>query len=481
LLVKKIEESNHTTDEMLAQIARLQNDCERRRVGFAQKLKCKREELHSRQLSAIENIQSLTSISLVETEKLTAQIGNFTQEIQDAAHPKEAYVPDFGPIDFSEKTARELRRRQEAMDKKCAEEFSPLFQQLEERHRHAIEALQQKQKKELEQIELECSREIEAFAPRTFISRQEIKLRQTYEVTEERDKQQYEKKRDELNEQIRAIETERDEEMQRITDEVDQHIFEGEQRVRNRIQKFRESVVEPELPEIPHRFDLTPEQENEMRQKIELSLKESFEMKVKTAVSTVAQQRESMQREVTLATEQHLDAAHRQFEEEIAGTRVQIADLQEQLRSGVDAVHCLKAEWAESNHSRKDKEDLLSKLQNGSARLQARLDELNDALGQLNRDPGNEEDDREADAIQGELDTLGKAVLREKRWHVHHITKSVAAHDDSIAQIKERVRALSERKDELIARLKAEIRATKAKAKALEQELRTRIAEYGKA
>jgi chromosome segregation ATPase len=240
-------------------------------------------------------------------------------------------------------------------------------------------------------------------------------------------------------------------------------------------------VVEPDLPELPHHFELTAEQEIEMRQKIELSLKESFERDLKRAVSEVAKRRESMQSEMAIYSERSLVDGDRRFAQEIAGIRAQIQELQDEIQSGVETIHCLKTDWTESNHTRKDKEDLIMKLQNGNSRLKTRVDELVAQLTKLNQECANEEDDREAEEIHDELEKLAKDVGREKRYHFHLMKKKGTAHDESMAQIKERVRQLAEGKDELIARLRAEIQATKTKAKTVEQDIRNKFSTYAKA
>jgi chromosome segregation ATPase len=362
----------------------------------------------------------------------------------------------------------------------CTAEFLPLFTELNERHNDAIECLREANAQELQEIELNATKEIEKFAPRSFISRQEIRLREGYEMALQRHKEEYEKKRDALNEQIQAVETERDCEIQKIGDDMNQQMDDGEQRVKARIQRIRDSVIEPDLPQIPDRVQLAPEQENEMRQKIDFALKESFEESVKNAVAEVARRREIMEKKMAMRSIQELANAERQLANEIESVTNEIAGLRQEIQSGVSEIDSLKADWTESNHRRRDQEDMLAKLQNACNRAKTRLTELESIFTQLSNEEGNEEDDREADEIQGDLQKLGKEVMKEKRSHANSIKRKAAAHEESMGQIKERVRALTQGKDELITRLKTEIRAVKEKGKVVEHEIRRKLTAYEK-
>jgi hypothetical protein len=477
LIAQKIEDSTRVTDEMRAAIARCENDARKRQIGFKTKLRCKRDELAAKHNAKIESVQSLAAVELAETEQLASQIASLTNELEELGRPRQVAVPDIGPIDFSKKTQKELNIRQAEMEQKCRNEFGPLFEQLQQKHQQDVDELNQKYSERLAEIERECQAEIDGFAPKTFATRAEMKHSQAFESRSGRQKSEYEKKRDSLKEQINKVERQRDAELQRITDETDDQIFQGEQLLGALVQKVRDSVVEPPLPELPDHVELPPEQEQVMRQKIELSLKADFEMKLKSAIAVVADQREDIQAAADHQFERELADGERSLRLKIEDAEGEMLRLQTDIKAGVDEIHRLKAEWTDLNHTRNDHEDLLAKLRAATCESRYRLDQLQDNIQKLG-DSEADDDDGEADAIQEELGQLAQKVASAKRYHVNATRKRDAAHAESVAQIKNRVRSVAEKKDELIARLKSQIRETKSRIRTVDQQMRLKLDAY---
>ena len=476
VLTERIRQSQQKIDEMMTEIARLQNNVQKKKMGFKSKVMCKKEEIASKHRQLIEQIQSTTSVQLAENEKLAAQITSLTEELEKLAKPVEVVIPEVAKVDLSAKTNRLLKEREEEMRRKCSEEFKPFFEKLESEHLQNIASLQRIHEVELRQIDDQCQAVIDAFQPTALISKEELRMQNRYEIIMQKERKEFERKRDELAAKIKVVESERDREMQRITDETDEEIFQGEQLLQQKIQEIRGLVVEPPVEELSLDITISKEQEKEIREKIDQDLKDGFERNLKQSVDEVAQRRDRMEKEMVKFCEAKAVEAEEESQNMIERTKAEIEGLLHDIRDARDELNSMKAEWADMNQTRRDREDMLKVLKERNEVDQKRLDEVRKQLKILQE--VKEEDNHEADEIQADIDRLGEAVIAEKRRHIGYMKKKKAEHESSLEQIKERVETLKQAKDELIEKLKMQVRDTRRKGKTVQQDLQARMGKY---
>lgn len=476
VLTQRIRESQKKIDEMMTEIAKARNNIQKKKVGFKSKVMNKKEEIATKHRQLIEQLQSTTSVQLAENEKITAQIADLTAELERLSKPIELVIPQIDKVDFSAKTNRLLKAREEEMRKKCSEEFRPFFEKLENEHIQNLESLQRIHQVELRQIDADCQAAIDSFQPTALISKEELRLQNRYEIIMQRERKEFERKRDELIAKIKVVETERDREMQKITDETDEEIFQGEQLLQEKIQEIRKLVVEPPVEDLSVEITITKEQEQKIRDKIDQDLKESFESNLKQSVEEVAERRDRMEKEMQKYCEERAIAAEEESQNTIERTKGDIERLIREICSLRESLNVMKAEWSDMNQTRRDREDMLSVLKERNESDEKKLNQIKEELKLLQE--VKEEENHEADEIQKDIDKLGQEVLSEKRKHVNHMKKKKNEHESSLEQIKSRVESLKQGKDELIEKLKMQIRDTKRRAKAVQQDLQARIGKY---
>jgi hypothetical protein len=478
LIRQQIEASQQSINEMVNEMARHQNKIEKLRLGFHTKLRARQDSLASNNLERIADIQSMVSIHLAESEKLAQQIATLTAEITDTTKTKEVQSEYTGKVDFSSKTQKLLSVREDELRKKCSEEFAPLFDQLQTEHITMIQMLNDQHSKDLIEIEAEADREIASFVPRAYITKQEVRVRQEFEAKQQHDKMEYEKRREILKSQISEIETARDREMQRITNETDEQIFHDEQLFNARLREVKSSVIAPKIQKAPMKVELSTAQEEEIRRKTELGLRATFENRIKVIVAEIAVQQEAMEAELAQILEEKLIEAGKLSEQAIQTCECDLPALESEIERTREEIETLKGDWTDLNHNRRDYADMLSKLESSNLRMEERLSELDGMMKEL-AEEGDPIDDSEVDAIQEELTALGKEVTATRRYHVRSIAKAAANHNQSMQEIKARVKNLSDGKDELIIKLKAQLRETKKKSKEVREELQRKIGTYG--
>ena len=472
-LIEKIRDSRSRTDEMLEEIAKLHNDIQKKRIGFKTKLKCKKKEMTDKHHQTIGQIQSTTSVQMAENEKIASQIGQLIKELEELAKPKELVVPKIGKIDLSAKTNRILREREEEMKKKCDEEFQPFFKKLEEQHLKDIESLERVHQEMLIQIDEDCQKTARDFTLNTLITREEIRLQNRYETIMQKERTVFEEERDALTAQIKRLEAERDAEMQRITDETDEAIFQGEKMLEQKIEEIRSLVVEPVIEEIPIDYKITDSQEQQIRQKIEQDLKASFEARLMESVYEIAQKKDHMEKEMRALGEKMAIVAEQESQQAISKTKAEIEILTTEISEARERINAMKAEWNDMNQTRRDSEETIKVLIERTVAFQKKLASVNQELEQLKN--VKEWEDHEGDEIQKDIDALGSEVTEERKRHIHFMREKKAGHESSLGHVKQRVEALKQGKDDLINKLRCQVRDTRRKAKVVQKELQTRM------
>ncbi|OHT17129.1 ERC protein [Tritrichomonas foetus] len=477
LIGEKIKESQAKIEQVLSDIAFYQNKVQTKKVGFKSKLKAKKEEQKIKYQNLIKEIQSKLSVQLAENEQITSNIDDLTKEIENLSKPKE--IGQFEPIniDYSKKTQKILKEREAEIRKKCEVEFAPLFEKLKMEHAANLKILEEEFHNKVKQINDKAEEEISAFAPRVFISQEEIRVRQDYDTAFQKEKVAFEQKRNEIKETIRSIQNERDKIIQKITDDVDEQLFEEEKLFNQKLQDIQESVIEPPMPDFSKEYEFTPEQEIEFRKSAEQKLKENFQIHLEEAVNEVSQRRELMEKEMVIYEETKTASLKEKYENEISETKKFVDQQQEEIDFLKAEINSLKAEWTDMNQSRRDNEDNQSRLQSQVDKLNAEYNQTKSEIDVL-RQEKEEEPDEELTMLQNEIDKLSKDMILAKKYHQHLMKKKKAKHSDSIETINQRVASLTKIKDDTIYSLTEELRNTKKKARIIGENLQSKLAKY---
>ena len=477
IIQQKIDQSHKNVDEAISQIALYQNKAQTRKTGFKTKLKTKLDEQKDKYQELLKDIQSQISIQLADNEKITSQIDNLTQEIEALNKPQEA--PSFEPIniDYSKKTEKILKEREIEIRKKCDEEFEPLFKKIEIEHSKNIEAIEEEFNNQVQNINQKADEEIISFVPRVFITQEEIRVRKEYENIFQKEKIEFEKKRDELKEKILNIQVERDKIIQGITDEVDEQLFNEEKIFHEKIKEIKESIVEPQMPDITKEFEFTPEQEEEFKKNAEQKLNERFQQILQESIEEVAQRRELMESEMIKYEETTNAALKKKYATEIEDANKAISSQKEEIEFLKAEINSLKAEWNDMNQSRRDKDDIAQRLEKQIVSLKEEDKRVKVEIENARYEEDDEPDD-ELLSMQQEIDKLAKDMKIAKKYHVHLMSKKKAKHTDSLSTIQRRVSMLIQSKDEKINELANELKNIKRKTKELNDNLQVLLSKY---
>lgn len=477
LIGNKILESQARTEQALNDIAYYQNKLQTKRASFKTKLKTKKDEQKIKYQNILKDIQSKISVQLSENELLTSKIDNLTKEIEELSKPKE--IPDLEPIsiDYSKKTEKILKEREIEIRKKSELEFNPLFEKLKMKHLRTIESLKEEHELKIQQINEKADNEISNFAPRAFISNEELRMRQYYDNIFQKEKLDFEKQKSIILERISIIEKEKERTVQQITDEVDEQIFNEEKIFKEKIQIIRNSVIEPDIPDFSKEYEITPEQEKEFRKTAEQKLKDNFQKLLQESVSDVAQRREMMEKEIIDYEKTKSSSLAEKYEKDINDTINLIQSQKEEISFLKSEINSLKAEWNDMNQSRRDNEET-------SERLISEVSKLNEEYSQIQKEieivkkSEDEKPDEEMIILQDEIDKLSNEVQIAKKFHIHLVKKIKAKHFDSLTTIQQRVTNLTAMKDQTIDSLSNELRNIKKKTKILSESIQSKLTKY---
>lgn len=477
LLGNKIIQSKEETDKIISDIAFYQNKLQTKKSSFKARLKTKRDEQKDKYQKIISDIQSEITIQLAENEQLASKIATFQREIEDFSKPK--VMPAIEPIsfDFSKKTERQLKERESEIRKRCDFEFNPLFEKLKMKHMKEKESLQQKYEQKIAEIDSKTKNEISAFAPRIFISQEELRVRKNYETIFQTEKDIFEKKRDEINCKIAEIESEKQQAIHTITDEVEAKIYQGEQIFNEKMADIKNSIMEPVIPDFSKEFEITPEQEDEFRKASEQKLKDNFQKILEQSVSDVAQRRELMEKEIDDYEKGQIISLTQKYESEIKELEDIICSQREEADFMRAEINSFKAEWNDMNQSKHDNEEIKEKLETQIKKLESDFKQIVDQI-EITKQIDKEQPDEELNVLENEISKLANDVKIAKKFHFHLLKTKSEKHEQSLAMINQRFSQLTAMKDEAIVSLTNELKNIKKKTKILSASIESKLQKY---
>lgn len=477
LIGNKILESQARTEKIINEIAYYQNKLQKKKAGFKTKLKTKKDEQKIKYQNILKEIQSTISVQLAQNEQITTKIDDLTKEIEDLSKPKDA--PDMGPIniDYSKKTEKILKEREIEIRKKSELEFNPLFEKLKMKHLKSIEKLKEDYKLKIQEVNQKADNEIANFAPRVFISNEELRVRQYYDSVLLKEKIEFEKQKELLKEKISIIEKEKEKIVQQITDDVDEQLFNEEKLFNEKMNKIRNSIIEPEIPDFSKEYEITPEQEKEFRKSAEQKLKDNFQKLLQDSVSDVAKRREAMEQEIVDYEKTKSASLTEKYENEIKENIKLIQSQKEEISFLESEINSFKAEWNDMNQSRRDNEETNERLISEVSRLNEEYSKLQIQIAKV-KENDEEKPDEELLSLQDEIDKLSNDVQIAKKFHVHLVKKIKSKHFESLATIQQRVTNLTAMKDQTIDSLSNELRNIKKKTKTLSESIQSKLSKY---